>query len=204
MNFKFEGQNAEKIRQLLKDEDRLVVPKIFWEFTTEKVLVMSYEQGASITNINYMRRNKIDIKQVSIMLSEIFFKQIFQIGFVHGDPHPGNIFVRKEKLNGKDVTKIVLLDHGLYREYDDHFRYNYCNLWRCIKYSKLAIYTQNFKLLEKSCLELGIKNSPLFVSVLCTKTFDELFKQEDKFSTGKRFNDKRITTTKNRSCFRKA
>lgn len=93
---------------------------------------MSYEEGSSITNINYLRDNKIDTKELSIMLSETFYKQIFEFGFVHSDPHPGNIFVRKEKVKGKDVIKIVLLDHGLYREYDDNFRYSYCNLWRCL------------------------------------------------------------------------
>ena len=92
---------------------------------------MSFEEGSSITNIKYLRDNKIDIREVSTMLSEIFYKQIFEFGFVHSDPHPGNIYVRKEKVGGKDITRLVLLDHGLYREYDDHFRYNYCNLWRC-------------------------------------------------------------------------
>ena len=104
---------------------------------------MSYEEGASITNINYMRQNKIDIKETATILSELFYKQIFQLGFVHSDPHPGNIFVRKEKVNGKDITKIVLLDHGLYREFDDHFRYHYCNLWRCKNYDKTScLYTK--------------------------------------------------------------
>ena len=116
---------------MLKDDKRVVIPRIFWEYSTDKVLVMSFEEGSSITNIKYLRDNKIDIREVSTMLSEIFYKQIFEFGFVHSDPHPGNIYVRKEKVGGKDITRLVLLDHGLYREYDDHFRYNYCNLWRC-------------------------------------------------------------------------
>jgi aarF domain-containing kinase len=102
-----------------------------WEYSNDKVLVMSFEEGSSITNLEYLRKNNIDFKQVSTYLSDVFYKQIFEFGFVHSDPHPGNIFVRKEKENGKVTTKIILLDHGLYRDYDETFRYNYCNLWRC-------------------------------------------------------------------------
>ena len=55
---------------------------------------------------------------------------------------------------------------------------------------KPAVYTQNIQLLEKSCLELGIKNVSLFVPVLFTKSFEDLFNKDDKFSTDKRFNER--------------
>jgi len=54
----------------------------------------------------------------------------------------------------------------------------------------IAIYTQNKNLLEKSCLELGVTNSPLFVSVLLSKTYDSVFNDDEKYQTGKRFSDK--------------
>jgi len=130
LNFLNEGRNAERIKELHKNDKNVIIPKIYWDYCKPRVLVMSFEEGSSITDINYLKKNKIDVKDVSLLLSEIFYKQIFQFGFVHSDPHPGNIYIRKEKENGKEVTKIVLLDHGLYRDYDDHFRYNYCNLWR--------------------------------------------------------------------------
>lgn len=130
-DFRLEGKNADKIRELLKDEKNVVIPKILWEYSNDKVLIMSFEEGSSITNLDYLRRNKIDFKKVSTILSDVFFKQIFELGFVHSDPHPGNIFVRKEIENGRELTKIILLDHGLYRDYDETFRYHYCNLWRC-------------------------------------------------------------------------
>ena len=131
LNFLLEGKNADKLRELIKDEKHVVIPKIFWEYSNEKVLVMSFEGGSSITDLDYLRKNDINFKKVATILSKLFYKQIFQFGFVHSDPHPGNIFVRKEFLNGKEITKVILLDHGLYRDYDESFRYNYCNLWRC-------------------------------------------------------------------------
>ena len=54
---------------------------------------------------------------------------IFEAGFVHGDPHPGNMHVRK----GEDgELKLILLDHGIYTELDNKTRLAYTKLWRGI------------------------------------------------------------------------
>ncbi|XP_011687388.1 PREDICTED: uncharacterized aarF domain-containing protein kinase 5-like [Wasmannia auropunctata] len=56
-------------------------------------------------------------------------EQIFHTGFVHADPHPGNVFVRK----GKDKkAQIVLLDHGLYEHVPEKTRHILCNCWESI------------------------------------------------------------------------
>ena len=52
---------------------------------------------------------------------------LFRKGFVHSDPHPGNMFVRK---NDHGELELVLLDHGIYAELDDNVRINYAGLWR--------------------------------------------------------------------------
>ena len=51
--------------------------------------------------------------QVSQMLGKLYSEMIFVKGFIHCDPHPGNLLVRKSIANGK--TEIILLDHGLYQ-----------------------------------------------------------------------------------------
>ena len=104
---------------------------------------MSYEDGKSITNIDYIKNNKISLNEIAKILTDTFNKQIFQLGFIHSDPHPGNLFVRKEIVNGKLITRLVLLDHGLYRDLDDNFRINYCSLWR-------GLITQNKEILMES------------------------------------------------------
>jgi aarF domain-containing kinase len=170
--------NAERIAELFKGEERIVIPKIYWQYTTESVLVMSYEEGKSITNRDYIRKNNIQIKDIANILTDAFNKQIFEFGFVHSDPHPGNLFVRKEKVNGKEMTKLVLLDHGLYRDLDDSFRYNYCLLWR-------GLITQNKDFLRESCNALGVTQFELFISVLTSNTYDSIMSEDNKYSSHK-------------------
>ncbi len=56
---------------------------------------MSFEEGTSITYLPKIREQGLDLKEIARLLSTAFAKQIFVHGFVHCDPHPGNIFVRK-------------------------------------------------------------------------------------------------------------
>lgn len=63
---------------------------------TSQVVVMDYIEGYSITNTEQLKRDGIDINDLAKDLSQIFNKMIFDLGFVHADPHPGNIFVQKD------------------------------------------------------------------------------------------------------------
>ena len=62
---------------------------------------------------------------------KLFAEQIFHTGFVHADPHHGNIFVRQMS-STKKKAEIVLLDHGLYNYVDEKDRQNLCKLWKYI------------------------------------------------------------------------
>lgn len=59
------------------------------------------------------------MRQVATMMTRLFSSMIFIKGYVHCDPHPGNVLV--EKVNGR--PQLILLDHGLYRDLDEEFRY---------------------------------------------------------------------------------
>jgi len=67
--------------------------------------------------------------QVAKALIELFGEMVFVHGFVHGDPHPGNILVSPQ---GHGKFSLVLLDHGIYRELDQKFRLDYCQLWKAL------------------------------------------------------------------------
>lgn len=72
---------------------------------------MEFEEGVQVTNINYINENKIDRMVLSSRLGELYSNMIFKYGFVHSDPHPGNILIKQNEDNKLDI---VLLDHGLY------------------------------------------------------------------------------------------
>ncbi|KFM76572.1 putative aarF domain-containing protein kinase 5, partial [Stegodyphus mimosarum] len=85
-----------------------------------------------------------------------FAEQIFHTGFVHADPHPGNVFVRKGKNN---QAEIVLLDHGLYEYLPESNRLSLCKLWK-------SIILNDQKNMKKYCSQLGVKDYYLFCEIL--------------------------------------
>jgi len=80
---------------------------------------------------------------------------IFANGFVHCDPHPGNLLIRPSaSTNGTKGSRdfeIVLLDHGLYQKLSEDFRYNYANIWMSIlekDINKLEVLTNKWNISE--------------------------------------------------------
>lgn len=184
INFIYEGQNADKCRNNFKNDETVVIPEVFWNYTTEKILTMSFEEGKSIVDTKYRISNNISVNDIASILTHCFNKQIFEFGFVHSDPHVGNLFIRKEKnKKGKLITKLVLLDHGLYRELNDEFVSAYSQLWR-------GIFIQNEHVIKDACSKLGVKNSELFVSIVTKKSYYDIMKKNMKYSTKERLNAK--------------
>ncbi|XP_055703550.1 aarF domain-containing kinase 1 [Phlebotomus papatasi] len=129
LDFLNEGRNAEKISVMFKDYKWLKIPKIYWKYSTDRVLVMEYVEGGQVDDLEYMKRHKIDPIQISNYLGVLYSNMIFVNGFVHSDPHPGNILVAK---TARGDTQVMLLDHGLYSMLSDQFRYDYSQLWLSI------------------------------------------------------------------------
>jgi aarF domain-containing kinase len=130
IDFIKEAQNCDKIGKLFKDDDRIVIPKIFWNLTTNRVLSMSNEKGGEIKDKNYRINNLISSNDISNLLANMLNRQIFEFGFVHSNPFSSNISVRREKVKGKMMTRLVLLDHGLYYELSKEFIASYATLCR--------------------------------------------------------------------------
>ena len=93
LNYVQEGRNADRFREHFKDEPALYIPKIYWEYTTRKVLVSERIYGVKIDHIETMERVGIDRKQVALNAARIIVKEVLEDGFFHADPHPGNFFV---------------------------------------------------------------------------------------------------------------
>lgn len=110
LDFRQEANFTDKLRQNLSDSpwfdsQQLIIPKIYWEFTTEKVLLMEWLDGKPILSADIPSTPKTR-QEVSTLLFRVFFQQIFIDGFFHADPHPGNIFYLED-------NKIGLIDCGM-------------------------------------------------------------------------------------------
>ncbi|MCX7632221.1 MAG: AarF/UbiB family protein [Turneriella sp.] len=106
LDFTKEGKHADIFRENFKDHDDVIVPKIYWEYTTPKVLTMEFIEGIKPDDSEKLRRLGIDGPRVAALGTRVVIKQLFIDGFFHGDPHPGNIFIV-----GKD--KFCMIDLGM-------------------------------------------------------------------------------------------
>ncbi|KAJ3095606.1 putative aarF domain-containing protein kinase 1, partial [Phlyctochytrium planicorne] len=140
LDFQLEAGNARKVAGYFKGDAVVKIPEVLW--AKRRILVMEYINGGKVDDVDYMHKHNIDVFDLSHELSKAFFKMIFFDGFVHCDPHPGNVFVRPLKpsrfyipiitelfLRPKHNFEIVLLDHGLYRTLSDPLRLDYAHIW---------------------------------------------------------------------------
>ena len=83
------------------------VPKIYWDYSGERLLVMEYMKGIRIDKVEQIKEMGVDTKKIALLGLSAYWKQIFDDGFFHGDPHPGNLLVTSK-------GELVFLDFGLF------------------------------------------------------------------------------------------
>ena len=88
LNFKLEGQNADRCyAQLSPYLKFLYVPKVIWEYTSTRVLVMEFIEGFKVSDVDKIKKAGLSLKDVDTKVVEAMAFQIFHSGFVHADPH---------------------------------------------------------------------------------------------------------------------
>ncbi|MDZ7815879.1 MAG: AarF/UbiB family protein [Planctomycetota bacterium] len=111
LNYEREARFAIHFRELFGEEKNVVSPHIYVEQSTSKVLTMEFVKGEKISDFAAREKDKERRKRVVKRLVEVYSSQIFQYGFFHADPHPGNIFI-------SDNDEIVFVDFGICSELD--------------------------------------------------------------------------------------
>ena len=121
LDFTKEANYTDKIRNNLSesrwfDTEQLVIPKVYWEVTSEKILVLEWLHGKPILEADLSipeSTKSIEIRkqEITTLLFRAFFQQLYLDGFFHADPHPGNIFYL-------DNGKIAIIDCGMVGKLD--------------------------------------------------------------------------------------
>ena len=93
VNFLAEAANASAFARNFTDDNRLQAPEAFWDYTTDKVLVLSRIFGTPIADIEALKADGVDLSQLAKLGIELFFTQVLRDSYFHADMHPGNIFV---------------------------------------------------------------------------------------------------------------
>jgi len=106
LDFVKDGRNADRLRKNFEGVRGVRFPKIYWEYSSRHLLVMEFVNGTKVTNLTELKQMGIDLKKIARTGFNAYLKQIFEDGFFHGDPHPGNLFVTPE-------GDLVFLDFGV-------------------------------------------------------------------------------------------
>ncbi|RXZ50415.1 AarF/ABC1/UbiB kinase family protein [Agromyces fucosus] len=93
IDYLHEAASAERFAESFADDPRVYAPAVVWERTTRRVLTLEDVTAIKINDTDALRAAGIAPADVARVFAEIMFDQVFTHGFVHADPHPGNIFV---------------------------------------------------------------------------------------------------------------
>ncbi|XP_055343434.1 aarF domain-containing protein kinase 1-like [Paramacrobiotus metropolitanus] len=135
LDFLNEGRNCEKMGAKLRKFSFVKVPYIIWKYSTTRVLTMEFCEGGRVDDLAYYQRNGISPTEVYCDISRLFSEMIFKLGYVHCDPHPGNMLVNKTA-SGRPI--ISLLDHGVHLTIPEHIRLAYAKMWIAILNADIA------------------------------------------------------------------
>ena len=166
-DFLIEAANADRCRALFAARDDLLIPRIHYELSSPMVLVMERMRGVHISDVKGIEAQGLQLGEVSTVVSEVFSEMMFVHGFVHADPHPGNVLVTTHPRHPSHPA-LVLLDHGLYSELSPSFRLLYAKLWRAL----ITADTESIKLYAQQCGAGELYG--LFAAVLTRKPWSEV------------------------------
>lgn len=106
LNYEKEAQNLALFKKYYESNDRFYVPKVYPKFSNDRILVQEFIYGCKITDIETLKSWGIDRKNLAETGLDIYLSQIFEHGFFHADPHPGNIIIQND-------GTICLIDFGM-------------------------------------------------------------------------------------------
>ncbi len=144
LDFRLEGRSADRFREMFKNSKTVYVPEVIWEFSGNHILTIEYSVGKKVTDIDG------DIKyrqRLAKNFNEIYLIQIFEHGFFHADPHPGNVFFL-------DNGRICFHDFGIMGHLDDEMVDNLANIF-------LAFMDKDIDRMMDVYLEVGILDGEL-------------------------------------------
>jgi ubiquinone biosynthesis protein len=109
-----EGRNAERFGRMFADDKSVVIPEIHWAHCTSRVLTMERLRGCRIDDVRGIEAAGLRREDVAVMAANLLFKEVFQEGFFHADPHPGNFLVTTDgRIGAMDFGMVGALNERL-------------------------------------------------------------------------------------------
>ena len=152
IDYVIEGRNSEKIEKQFVDDPKVVIPKVYWEHTTKKVLTMEYVEGVKLYETDKLEAMGNDNKILAKRIVNSLLHQILIEGYFHGDPHPGNILALPE-------NTIIFLDFDMIGRLSPEMKQNMASL-------VIALMRQKSDDVIKSITDMGIVPAEVKISSL--------------------------------------
>ena len=151
LDFIEEMENIIKFSENNKYVKFITSPKVYKDYCTDKVLVMEYISGIKIDNIHQLIKEGYDLHDIATKLTYNYFKQVFEDGFFHADPHPGNIFIHENTIGYIDFGLMGNLNLSLRKKLNQVLE---------------GAATKDINLMTKSIIKVGIKKGPIDINRL--------------------------------------
>ncbi len=100
LNFSREAYIANQFREQFADNKNIYIPKIYMEFSTRRILAMEYIHGHKISAVEQWKQRNNDPTQIVRIILEFYAIQLLHTGYIHFDPHPGNILIMNDNIVG--------------------------------------------------------------------------------------------------------
>ncbi len=152
LDYTIEGKNAEKMARQFLDNAKIRIPKIYQDYSTQKVLTMEYIQGTKLSQTERLIELGYDTSEIAKQIVEAILQQILIDGFFHGDPHPGNILVLSDQV-------ITFLDFGMVGRLTPQMKYHFASL-------VIGMIRKNTDEIIRVILDMGIAPSDISISRL--------------------------------------
>ncbi|XP_023899971.1 protein ACTIVITY OF BC1 COMPLEX KINASE 3, chloroplastic [Quercus suber] len=109
LNYVQEGQNARRFKKLYADKEEVLVPDIFWDYTSGKVLTMDWVDGVKLNEQAAIEKQGLKVLDLVNTGIQCSLRQLLEYGYFHADPHPGNLLATPD-------GKLAFLDFGMMSE----------------------------------------------------------------------------------------
>ncbi len=141
LDFLQEAANATELGRLHKNDPKIIIPAIFYDYSTDAVLVLEWMDGTPIADIKQLKANGINLETLSFNGVNIFYTQVFNYGFFHADMHPGNILCDKD-------GRYIALDFGIVGCLSEEDK-------RYLAINILAFFNRDYKTVARTHVESG-------------------------------------------------
>lgn len=173
LDFCHEARNQEKFSVMYKHLHFIKAPLVYWQYTSTRVLTMEFCEGGKLDDLSYIEKHGLPVDEISHKLGQMYSEMIFQRGYIHCDPHPGNVLIRRREgarrgWRKQGEVEIVLLDHGLYTVLTEEFRMTYCRLWQALINKDLPAVKRYSEQLNAGQLYR------LLASMVCARAWDSI------------------------------